>query len=192
MIQKLKNRRLILASKSPRRSELLKGLGLEFLIKTKEVEEDFPQEMDVEQVPQYLAKKKAAAFREELEENDLIITADTVVIVGGEILNKPADKQEALQMLQKLSGNAHRVITGVCLMDLHKTVIFDDCTEVHFKPLDQEELLNYIEMFQPFDKAGAYGVQEWIGYVAVYKMIGSFYNVMGLPVHKIYEELKKW
>lgn len=192
MIQQLKNRRIILASKSPRRTELLKGLGVEFITQTKEVEEDFPKKMNINQVPQYLAEKKALAFRQELEENDLLITADTVVVVQGEILNKPADKKEALEMLQKLSGNVHHVITGVCLMDLRKTVIFDDRTEVHFKKMEQEELLGYVEKFQPYDKAGAYGVQEWIGYVAVYKMIGSFYNVMGLPVHRIYEELKKW
>src|SRR5690606_12637915 len=125
-IQKLENRRIILASKSPRRSELLKGLGLEFITKTKEVEEDFPKEMDFEKVPRYLAEKKAKAFCEDLEENDLLITADTVVVVQGEILNKPNDKDEALLMLQKLSGDVHYVITGVCIMDLQKTVIFDD------------------------------------------------------------------
>lgn len=192
MIKNIENRRIILASKSPRRTELLKGLGLEFISKTKDVEEDFPEDMDPFFVPRYLAEKKALAFKEDLEEQDLLITADTVVIVDGEILNKPTDKAEALLMLRKLSGNVHRVVTGVCMMDPQKTVIFEDQTEVHFKALDNEELLDYIDQFQPFDKAGAYGVQEWIGYVAVYKMIGSFYNVMGLPVHRVYEELKKW
>lgn len=192
MIDTVKNRRIILASKSPRRTELLKGLEIDFITMTKEVDEDFPLDMDITQVPRYLAEKKAMAFREDLEENDLLITADTVVIVNGEILNKPGSKDEALEMLQKLSGNRHLVITGVCLMDPQKKVSFDDHTEVHFKKLDQEELLSYINRFQPFDKAGAYGVQEWIGYVAVYKMVGSFYNVMGLPVHRVYEELKGW
>ena len=192
MIDQIKGKQLILASKSPRRTQLLKGLGLEFISKVKDVDEDFSSEMDVTQVPQYLAKKKAMAFREELEENDLLITADTVVIIQGEILNKPENRKEALQMLQKLSGNVHQVITGVCIMDHHKTVLFDDRTEVHFKQLEEEELLDYIDKFKPYDKAGAYGVQEWIGYVAVYKMVGSFYNVMGLPIHRIYEELKKW
>lgn len=192
MIENIKNRRIILASKSPRRTELLKGLGLEFISKTKNVEEDFPEEMDVFQVPRFLAEKKALAFQADLDDKDLLITADTVVIVNGEILNKPTDKKEALGMLQKLSGNIHQVVTGACIMDHQKTLLFDEQTEVHFKELEEEELLAYIDQFQPFDKAGAYGVQEWIGYVGVYKIIGSFYNVMGLPVHRIYEELKKW
>ncbi len=192
MINNIKHKRIILASKSPRRTELLKGLGLNFISKTKDVEEDFPEQMDPFLVPRYLAEKKALAFKGELEEKDLLITADTVVIVDGAILNKPADNAEALNMLQRLSGNVHQVVTGVCMMDRQKTVIFEDQTEVHFKRLDEEELLGYIDLFQPFDKAGAYGVQEWIGYVAVYRMVGSFYNVMGLPVHRIYEELKRW
>lgn len=192
MINNIKHKRIILASKSPRRTELLKGLGLNFISKTKDVEEDFPEQMDPFLVPRYLAEKKALAFKGELEEKDLLITADTVVIVDGAILNKPADNAEALNMLQTLSGNVHQVVTGVCMMDRQKTVIFEDQTEVHFKRLDEEELLGYIDRFQPFDKAGAYGVQEWIGYVAVYRMVGSFYNVMGLPVHRIYEELKRW
>ena len=192
MINNIKNKRIILASKSPRRTELLAGLGVAFISKTKDTAEDFPEDMDPFFVPRYLAEKKALAFKEDLEEKDLLITADTVVIVNGEILNKPIDKAEALQMLEKLPGNVHQVVTGVCMMDPKKTISFEDQTEVHFKALDQEELLSYIDRFQPFDIAGAYGVQEWIGYVAVYKMIGSFYNVMGLPVHRIYEELKGW
>ena len=192
MIENIRNRRIILASKSPRRIELLKGLGLEFSSQTKDVDEDFPEDMDVFQVPRFLAEKKASAFQADLEEKDLLITADTVVIVKGEILNKPADKKGALSMLRKLSGNIHQVVTGVCMVDREKTLLFDDQTEVHFKELEEEELLSYIDRFQPYDKAGAYGVQEWIGYVGVYKIIGSFYNVMGLPVHRIYEELKKW
>ncbi|HLT08548.1 MAG TPA: Maf family nucleotide pyrophosphatase [Cyclobacteriaceae bacterium] len=192
MIINLKNKRIILASKSPRRTALMEGLGLDFVSKTKDVNEDFPHDMDVFKVPQYLAEKKAHAFLNELEEMDLLITADTVVIVDGEILNKPADEKEALDMLKKLSGNKHQVVTGVCMMDLHKKLLFDDQTEVYFKAMDDEELGSYIRRCQPFDKAGAYGVQEWIGYVAVYKIVGSFYNVMGLPVHRIYEALKNW
>ncbi|MEX2593178.1 MAG: Maf family nucleotide pyrophosphatase [Anditalea sp.] len=192
MIGSIKNKHLVLASKSPRRNELMNGLGLDFTVKTKEVKEDFPKDLEKTKVAQYLAEKKALAFQQELGNNDLLITADTVVIINGEILNKPKDKEEALQMLQQLSGNIHQVITGVCMMDKHKIVTFDDLTEVHFKKLDKEEISNYIDKYKPYDKAGAYGVQEWIGYVAVYKMVGSFYNVMGLPVHKIYEELKNW
>lgn len=192
MINNINSKRVILASKSPRRTELLAGLGVEFITKTKDTEESFPATMDPFLVPRYLAEKKASAFKEDMEKQDLLITADTVVIVDGMILNKPTDKMEALQMLERLSGNVHQVVTGVCMMDWQKTVTFEDQTEVHFKALEHEELLVYIDRFQPYDKAGAYGVQEWIGYVAVYKMIGSFYNVMGLPVHRIYEELKKW
>lgn len=192
MINQINNKRLILASKSPRRAELLKGLGVEFSIQTKEVEETFPDEMEITDVAKYLAEKKAAAFQEELQEDDLLIAADTVVIVDGEILNKPQDKEDAVRMLKKLSGNVHQVITGVCIADVKRTLSFDDRTEVHFKKLELDELLFYIHHYQPFDKAGAYGVQEWIGYAAVYKMTGSFYTVMGLPTHRIYEELKKW
>ena len=160
MINNIKTKRIILASKSPRRTELLAGLGVEFISKTKDIEEDFPEEMDPPVVPRYLAEKKALAFRDDLEDQDLLITADTVVIVDGAILNKPADKREALLMLQKLSGNVHQVVTGVCMMDQEKSVIFDDQTEVHFKALEEEELLDYIDRFKPYDKAGAYGVQE--------------------------------
>jgi len=185
-------KQLILASKSPRRKELMQGLGLPFIIKTKEGQEDFPENMALAEVPVYLAKNKAMAFREELGEDDLIIAADTVVVHQGKILNKPKDKSEALQMLRALSGSFHQVITGVCLMDQSKTLCFDERTEVHFKELNEGELMHYIENYKPYDKAGAYGVQEWIGYVAVYRIVGSFYNVMGLPVHRIYEELKRW
>jgi septum formation protein len=188
----LKERRLILGSKSPRRNELMAGLGLPFIVKTQEVEENFPASMAPFEVASYIAQKKAKSFRQNLEVKDLLITADTVVIIKDEILNKPNNKEEAMGMLQKLSGKIHQVVTGVCMMDVTKTVNFEDLTEVHFKEMEERELKEYVEKFQPYDKAGAYGVQEWIGYVAVYKMVGSFYNVMGLPVHRIYEELKKW
>src|SRR5690606_35643159 len=166
-MDQIKNKRLILASKSPRRRELLRGLGLDFIVKAKEVNEDFADNMEKSHVAKYLAEKKALSYRQDLEENDLIITADTVVIINGEILNKPRDKEEALQMLKKLSGNVHQVMTGVGMMDQQKMVVFDDLTEVHFKKMAEGEMLSYIENYQPFDKAGAYGVQEWIGYVAV-------------------------
>lgn len=192
MMEHLKERRLILGSKSPRRNELMAGLGLPFVVKTQEVEENFPSSLSPLRVASYIAQKKAKSFSQNLEERDLLITADTVVIIKDQILNKPSNKEEAMEMLQKLSGNIHQVITGVCMMDVHKTVNFEDLTEVHFKDMEESELREYVENYKPYDKAGAYGVQEWIGYVAVYKMVGSFYNVMGLPVHRIYEELKKW
>lgn len=192
MMDHLMERRLILGSKSPRRNELMTGLGLPFIVKTQEGDENYPTSMPPLEVASYIAQKKAKAFSHCLEVKDILITADTVVIIKNQILNKPKNKEEAIRMLQKLSGNIHQVVTGVCMMDVNKTVIFDDMTEVHFNEMDSSELREYVENYKPYDKAGAYGVQEWIGYVAVYKMVGSFYNVMGLPVHRIYEELKKW
>ena len=188
----LKHRNLILASKSPRRMELFRGLGLEFTVASREVDESFPQAMDPDKVAVFLAEKKALAFEASITKNDLIITSDTVVVVDGKILNKPATKAEAFEMLSTLSGTSHRVITGVCMRDKHKKISFDDLTQVYFRAMDETEITHYIDTFKPYDKAGAYGIQEWIGYIGVFKIIGSFYNVMGLPVHRIYEELKKW
>ena len=192
MMDHLKDKNLILASKSPRRMELFRGLGLEFTVASKEVDESFPKDMDLGKVALFLAKKKAEAFEASMGENDLVVTSDTVVLINGEILNKPATKAEAFEMLSKLSANSHRVITGVCMMDKHKNTSFDDLTEVFFSALEEAEINHYIDTFKPYDKAGAYGIQEWIGYIGAFKIIGSFYNVMGLPVHRIYEELKKW
>jgi septum formation protein len=181
---------IILGSKSPRRQELLKGLEIAFTVESKDTDESFPPEMDLRDIAVYLAERKADAFT--LKENDLIITADTVVIINDRILEKPATTHEAHQMLRALSGNKHTVITGVCMREGEKKVCFDDATDVHFAVLSDEEIEFYIDRCKPFDKAGSYGVQEWVGYVAVYKMEGSFYNVMGLPVHKVYEQLKNW
>ncbi|MBS9523130.1 septum formation protein Maf [Litoribacter ruber] len=183
---------VILASKSPRRQELLKGLDIAFQVKSKDTDESYPPELPHEKVAEYLARKKAEAFRSSLKEEDLIITSDTVVITDHKILEKPATKEDAHQMLRNLSGRIHKVITGVCMMDSHKTISFDDVTQVHFAEINDAEIQYYIERYKPFDKAGAYGIQEWIGYVGVDKIIGSFYTVMGLPVHKVYKELKNW
>ncbi|WP_137404215.1 Maf family nucleotide pyrophosphatase [Echinicola rosea] len=188
----LPNKKIILASKSPRRQELLKGLDIEFEIRTKDVNEDFPAELPDNQVAAFLAEKKAAAFEADLGENEILITSDTTVLINDKVLNKPNNQEEAVQMLQMLSGNVHHVISGVCILDKVKKVVFDDITEVHFKHLSDHEITHYIEKYHPFDKAGSYGVQEWIGYAAVYKLVGSFYTVMGLPVHKVYEALKNW
>ncbi len=184
--------KIILASKSPRRQELLRGLDIDFEIRTKEVNEDFPEELPQNQVARFLAEKKATAFASELGENEILITSDTTVLINGNVLNKPKDREEAIKMLQQLSGNIHQVISGVCMMDKNKKIAFDDLTEVHFKNLSLEEIEAYIDNYHPFDKAGSYGVQEWIGYAAVFKLVGSFYTVMGLPVHRVYEELKNW
>ncbi|WP_194774315.1 Maf family nucleotide pyrophosphatase [Pararhodonellum marinum] len=183
---------LILASKSPRRQELLKGLGLEFRVMTKEVAETYPEHLELKEVASFLAEKKAEAFRPDLMENELLICADTTVLDGQKILNKPENKEEAIHMLTQLSGKSHEVITGVCMMNLTKKVVFSDTTKVHFRPLEVEEIDFYVNTFSPYDKAGAYGIQEWIGYIAVERLEGSFYTVMGLPVHLIYEKLKRW
>lgn len=148
--------------------------------------------MPHKEVAAFLAEKKATAFAPEIKSDELLITADTTVLVNGKLLNKPSNKGEAVRMLKELSGNVHEVVSGVCMMDPRKKVTFDDITEVHFKPLSDEEIEHYLGKYQPYDKAGSYGVQEWIGYAAVYKLVGSFYTVMGLPVHKVYENLKNW
>lgn len=186
---KLNNKKIILASKSPRRHFLLKELGLNFEIKTKEIEENYPEKIKREEIPLYLCKLKAKAFEEELDENTIIITADTIVWMGDHELNKPLDKNDAIKMLQSMSGRKHEVITGVCIKSNDKEIVFHVLTDVYFKELTQDEILYYIENFKPFDKAGAYGIQEWIGYIGVERIDGSFHNVMGLPITRLYEEL---
>lgn len=180
---------LVLASNSPRRQQLLRDMGLSFSVKTKDVPEDFSADMPVEEVPVYLARKKALAFAGEIGD-ELFLTADTVVIIGGAILNKPQDKEEAFAMLSRLSGKMHLVITGVCLYTKENVVTFSDMTEVYFKELSPEEINYYIDTYKPYDKAGAYGAQEWMGMIGVEKIVGSYFNVMGLPVHKVYECLR--
>jgi septum formation protein len=182
---------IILASKSPRRQQLLAGMDIEFEIITKDTDEDFPDDMPLDKVAAYLCEKKADAFDElELPENYLLITADTVVVVDGIILNKPADEAEAVSMLQQLSGNCHEVITGICLRSAKYKKVFSEQSRVQFGHLDVEEIQHYVKQYQPFDKAGAYGIQEWIGYVGIRSIEGSFYNVMGLPTHRLFHELK--
>lgn len=182
---------LILASKSPRRQELLRQAGFEFTVQSKNTSEDFAADMPVEQVARYLAEKKAAAFRSE-SSNHIILTADTTVLLDDRILNKPADAAEASDMLRMLSGRSHKVISGCCLLAGPQQISFDDTTEVYFRQLTHAEISYYIQQYQPFDKAGSYGIQEWIGLVAIGKIIGSFYTVMGLPVHKVYQELQQF
>lgn len=180
---------IILASKSPRRQELLASLGIQFSVKTKEVDEIYPKNLSKEQVPVYLAELKAKAFQHDLKRKDLLITADTVVCLGDEILGKPADYGEAYKMLTKLSGKEHQVITGVCLTSASRSVSFFAVSDVEFKPLTHEEIDYYIREFKPFDKAGSYGIQEWIGAIGITTISGSFYNVMGLPVQKLYQHI---
>lgn len=188
--EKLKNRNIILASGSPRRQELFKELGLDFSIQVKAIEEIYPSILKQEEITNYLAELKAAAFYE-LAENDIVITSDTIVWLNNKAIEKPKDKQQATEMLQELSGTGHKVITSICIKTVASQKVFHDETMVYFKPLSMEEITYYVENYKPFDKAGAYGIQEWIGFIGVTKIEGSYFNVMGLPVHKLYEELMK-
>jgi septum formation protein len=185
------NKPLILASSSPRRQQLMRNAGFEFTVKVKDTNEDFSKTMPAKEVPAYLARKKAEAFRQELD-NEIVLTADTIVVIENEILNKPKDALEASEMLRKLSGRQHQVITGVCLMTQENIETFIDTTEVFFRELTDFEIDYYIKTCRPFDKAGAYGVQDFIGMVGIPRMEGSYFTVMGLPVHKVYEALSKY
>ncbi len=190
MLEHLENYTVVLASKSPRRQELLKGMGVRFVCLTKETPEDYP-EMPFKKVPEYLSRQKSLAFTdEELPPNYLLITADTVVIAENEILGKPADREDAMRMLHVLSGKSHHVVTGVTVRTKDKTKTFSAISKVTFAPLDLEEMAYYVDRYKPYDKAGAYGIQEWIGYVGISGLQGSFYNVMGLPTRKLYQTLK--
>ena len=187
--EKLKDKKILLASKSPRRHYLLKELGLEFELLDIEVEEDYPDKLKRESIPLFLSKLKAEAAKSSLNDNEIVITADTIVWIGNMVLNKPKDLNEAKLMLNKLSGKMHEVITAVSINSTNKTTSFYVVSEVWFKSLRAEEIDYYVEQFKPLDKAGAYGAQEWIGYIGVEKMNGSYFNVMGLPLHELYEEL---
>ena len=180
---------IILASKSPRRQYLLRELGIQFVIETKDVDESFPAHLQGEEIPLYLCHKKADAFDGKLKEDTILITADTIVWINGHVLNKPADAEEARTMLRELSGNRHEVYTGVCLKSANKKMAFAVKTAVYFKELSEGEIEFYVSTYKPFDKAGAYGAQEWIGYVGVERIEGSYFNVMGLPVKELYHEL---
>jgi len=190
LLKNLESYEIILASKSPRRQELLHDLGLKFSVKSMDVPEVFPEGMGMTEVPVYLAELKAEAFRPVLKDKQLVITADTIVWLDGEVLNKPTDYADGFRMLHGLSGKKHQVITGVCLLSTEKKVSFYASTDVWFKELSDEEIQYYLETYHPYDKAGAYGIQEWIGYIGIHRIEGSFFNVMGLPVQSLYEHLK--
>ena len=183
---------ILLASKSPRRKEILQQSGIPFKLISIEVDETYPYTLSKSKVAEYLANKKAQAVEIKIENHQIILTCDTVVVTNNEILNKPADQSEAVKMLSKLSNTTHQVITGVCLKSNLKTHLFSDTTTVTFKELSSEEINYYIEKFNPLDKAGAYGIQEWIGLIGVTEINGSYHNVVGLPINKIYEELNKF
>jgi septum formation protein len=181
--------KIILGSASPRRQELLKSLGFDFVCKPINADETCPPELVAQEIPIYLAEMKSQAFPEILKDDELLLTADTIVWCNGKVYNKPFDFEEGKKMLSSLSGRMHEVFTAVCLRSNAKTVTFFDACRVYFKELSNEEIEYYLQNYKPYDKAGGYGVQEWIGYIAIEKIEGSFYNVMGLPVKKLYEEL---
>lgn len=190
MFENLKKYHIILASNSPRRRELLAGLGLDFEVRVlPDIQENYPTSLPVKDIAQFIAREKADAYRSQLCASDLVITADTVVIVDDEVMGKPVDVADACRMLRKLSGRKHQVITGVCLLTATEQRQFSVVTDVVFKELTDDEILYYISQYRPFDKAGAYGIQEWIGYIGVTGIEGSYFNVMGFPVQRIYREL---
>lgn len=182
---------VILASNSPRRRELLKGLDIPFEVRVLEdVSENYPDYIKVDDIAEFIAKQKSIPYTEIVEADDVVITADTVVVVDNNVLGKPANREEAIKMLQRLSGKTHKVITGVCFTSKHKQHSFSVTTKVTFKMLTIDEITYYIDTYLPFDKAGAYGIQEWIGYIGVTNISGSYFNVVGFPVQRIYSELQ--
>ena len=192
MLKKFKNYNFILGSNSPRRKEILKEIGLDFSIYPSNIDEDFNKQMKLENIGVFLAEKKANAIKNELKENDILITADTTVIHNKELLSKPENTFEAKEMLNKLSGKSHKVITGVCLLSKNKKCTFSCETIVTFNNLEIKEIEFYINKFKPFDKAGSYGIQEWIGLIGIEKIEGSYTNVVGLPASMLYTKLKKF
>jgi septum formation protein len=193
MLDNLKGRHIILASHSPRRRFLLRQLGIEFTEVSAEVDESFPGDYSPDQVAIHIAEKKADHFSDLLDDpKNILITADTLVLINGEILGKPEGKEGAVKMLEKLSGNMHQVVTGICIRSQEKSRSFTSWTDVYFKELSMEEIDFYLDQYQPYDKAGAYGIQEWIGYMGITRIDGSYFNVMGLPVQRLYEELSNY
>ena len=192
MLDNLKKFNIVLASNSPRRKELMSGLGVDYVVRTlPDVDESYPDTLQGEEIPAYISREKAEAYQSMIEPDELLITADTIVWMNGEVLGKPKDREDAIRMLRKLSGASHQVITGVCLTTKGWQNSFTVTTDVTFAVLSEEEIVYYVDKYSPMDKAGAYGVQEWIGFIGVESISGSYYNVMGLPVQKLYRELIK-
>ncbi|MCF6366813.1 MAG: Maf family nucleotide pyrophosphatase [Bacteroidales bacterium] len=193
MLSNLKNCKLLLASKSPRRKQLLQDAGFVFeVVNSKETKENIPEDILNEDAAVYLAELKANAYKDELKDKHILIASDTIVCLENKILGKPKDYKEAFEMIKSLSGKKHKVITGVSIISINKEVSFSSITYVYFKNISDEEIKFYIENFKPYDKAGAYGIQEWIGLTCIEKIEGSYFNVMGLPVQKLYESLKSF
>lgn len=190
MLANLEEYRVVLLSKSPRRKDLLKALNIPFEVIPVDVEENYPDELKKTEIPVFLAKKKANAFQ--LGNRDFLIAADTIVIVENQVLGKPKDRNDAIEMLSSLSGKTHRVITGVCMKTKQQEKVFSVVSKVTFSDISLSEIIYYVDNNHPYDKAGSYGVQDWIGVVAVEAIEGSFYNIMGLPIHRLYAEMKNW
>ena len=191
MLSNLENYDIILGSQSPRRQELMQGLNLKFKVFIIDVDETYPQNLKREEIPVFIARKKADAYKDILKDNSLLITADTIVWLDGNVFGKPKDEEDAIKILKQLSGKIHQVITGVCITTIKKSTVFDVITDVKFASFSDEEIKYYVENYKPFDKAGAYGIQEWIGFAGIESVNGSYYNVMGLPIQRLYNELKK-
>jgi len=192
IIDDLNKYRIILASRSPRRQQLLQELGIKFEVVVRDYDESYPEELKGKEIAEYLSGEKARHYLAEIKDNEIIITADTIVWCNDKVLGKPADAEEAKNMIRELSGNVHDVITGVTLLSNKKEKTFTDLTRVTFEEMSGEEISYYVENFKPFDKAGAYGIQEWIGITACSRIEGSYFNVVGLPVQKLYKELKEF
>jgi septum formation protein len=192
IVDDLNNHRIILASRSPRRQQLLRDLGLKFEVVEKEYPETFPPGLTGDEIARYVAHSKADSFRNEIAENEIVITADTIVWCKDKVLGKPLDYEDAVRILKEISGNTHEVITGVSIFSSEKEVTFSVSTKVTFETLSEEEIKFYIDKFRPYDKAGAYGIQEWIGIIACSHIDGSYFNVVGLPVQRLYKELQNF
>ncbi|MES2621197.1 MAG: Maf family protein [Bacteroidota bacterium] len=186
------SQKIILASNSPRRKELMTMAGFQFEVKSKNVEENHPVDMSQRDIPAHLAQKKASAFLGEISEDEIVIGADTIVLLYDKIYEKPNDREHAIEMLCALSGKMHEVITGVCILSKQKEVVFSETTRVYFNPFTLEEIKYYVHNFKPFDKAGSYACQEWIGAIGIRKFEGDYFNVVGLPVNRVYQELKQF
>jgi septum formation protein len=192
IINKINDFRIILASRSPRRQQLLRELGLIFEVEIKEYEEIYPEGLSGEEIARYVAYEKASSFKNKLSDNEIVIAADTIVWCNNKVLGKPLDHDDATRILKEISGNTHQVITGVSLRSRSKEVTFSESTKVTFETLSEEEICYYVDNYGPFDKAGAYGIQEWIGIIACSHIDGSYFNVVGLPVQRLYKELQKF
>ena len=192
ILANLNNFKIILASRSPRRQQLLRDLGLKFDVVIREYIETYPEGLNGEEIARYVAHEKAVSFRNDISDNEIVIAADTIVWCNNRVLGKPVDLEDAIHILKEISGNIHEVITGVTIFSLSKELTFSDLTKVTFEALSEEEICYYVDEFKPYDKAGAYGIQEWIGLIACSHINGSYFNVVGLPVQKLYKELQKF